>query len=257
LLVRLEWTPVHFRNLARLKSPPRLNASLPRWEPPSVREAEPVKRRSGGLVQIGNALSLAHADLVGWAQSLREDRPQLADELDALGSLDEPGFVTAFCGLLVDHVSTLLTLPWCGELLAGLTRMERRLGRLSDEWVPGWYAGKCECGTACYVEPGVTWVTCPGCGATTAASDHIDVILREAADWCARPKGTAGKPGIAEVVVALTRETSVTTVANRIRNWHKYGGLMACYAVDRDGDPIPNAKLYRLGDIIDRLKESA
>lgn len=258
LMVRLEWVPVHFANLSRLYTPGRPNGSFGGggggYGGLYDEDGNEIRfvREGGGLAQVQNALSLAHADLTTWARALGDDRPQLIPAIDSLGGLGESEFVTAFCWLLTTNAMTLMTLPWCGELLGGLTRMERRLGRLTDQWVPGWYAGRCRrCDTACYVEPGVTWVTCPGCGITTPASDHLDIVLNEARDWTARPKGTAKNPGLAEAIVALTGESSVERVGNLIRQWSKRGQLIACVYVDRDGDP--NQKRYRLGDVLDLL----
>jgi hypothetical protein len=261
LVVRLEWVPVHFANLSRLYTPGRPNGSLGgriddgRGIYDEHGNEIRYVREGGGLAQVQNALSLAHADLIGWARALGDDRPQLIPAIDGIGSLGEREFVAAFCNLLSVHVASLTTLPWCGDLLASLTRMERRLGRLTDQWVPGWYAGHCQrCQTRCYVEPGVTWVTCPGCGVTTPASDHIDIVLDEARDWIARPKGTPKHPGLAEAIVALTGASSIERVANLIRQWHKRGLLVACVYVDRDGDPAE--KRFRLGDVMDRLRTS-
>ncbi|MGZ6589339.1 MAG: hypothetical protein ACXVHX_34355, partial [Solirubrobacteraceae bacterium] len=174
LMVRLEWVPVHFANLSRLYTPGRPNGSFGGgsggYGGLFDEDGNEIRfvREGGGLAQVQNALSLAHADLIGWARALADDRPQLEVAIEGIGQLGEREFVAAFCNLLSVNATTLLTLPWCGTLLTGLIRMERRLGRLTDQWVPGWYAGRCQrCETRCYVEPGVTWVTCSGCGVTT------------------------------------------------------------------------------------------
>ena len=80
-------------------------------------------------------------------------------------------------------------------------------------------------------------------------------MLEEARDWTARPKGTTKNPGLAEAIVALTGESSVERVKNRIHQWHKRGQLVACVYVDRDGDP--SVKRFRLGDVLDRINRDA
>jgi hypothetical protein len=95
------------------------------------------------------------------------------------------------------------------------------------------------------VIPGLTWVTCEVCGATTYARDHLSVVLNEARDWTARPKA------VAEALVALMDgEPSVPRLYDRIRKWESFKWIKSTRRKDADGDPV-GAKLYRLGDVYD------
>ena len=96
--------------------------------------------------------------------------------------------------------------------------------------------------------PGITWVTCGGCGATTYARDHLEVVLDEARDWVARPKA------LAEAVVALVdTEQSVPRMLERIKKWSQREPLLPTFrALDAEGDEV-GPKRHRLGDVLDRI----
>jgi hypothetical protein len=174
---------------------------------------------------------------------------------------------TWLCLGLDHHLVSIATLEWAGAMMSDLGYHERRLGQLTD-LVPGWYAGSCrrkvtmesECGAALYVMPGLTWVTCPSCGANTPARDHLEVILDEAADWTARPKA------LAEAMVALVdSEPSVSRLYTRIRQWAHQGDIKAIRHMTRDhvwsdeqqalivADVETGHARYRFGDVLARV----
>lgn len=233
----LEFIPVYFGNLAR-------------WRPDSVGtrqvpgSREPSTPAERGTDRIGRALEDAGTDLVGWALALAEDRCVRLPDLDS--TRDEAGQVSAICRLLAGHLASIGTLEWCGELVRKLAAHEQRLRALTETAVPGWYAGACKrCEAPTYVVPGLTWVTCRGCGVTTYARDHLDVILDEARDWVAQPKR------LAEAIVALLdSEQSAQRLHDRIRKWGSLGRLDAVRQFDSDGDPV-GPKRYRLSDVLD------
>ena len=233
LLYLLEFVPVYFRNLSR-------------WRP-SIATSDRKRTKSENLVdtmarivdtgetkglgrpaswkavrtddRVPRLLDESHADLTGWARMLADDRPQLARVIGRILTMDAEPSVRLLCALLTKRVMTLTTLPWVRDLVHGVSEMERRLRVETERSVPGWYAGGCKrCGTKTFVVPGLTWVTCQGCGASTAARDHLEVILDEAREWVARPMR------LAEALVALVdTEQSVPRLYERIHKWGKRG----------------------------------
>lgn len=143
---------------------------------------------------------------------LSDDLPQ--DVADALN--DDPArAMAALCVGFEAHLTSISTLDWCGDLVRDLSVHEGVLRKLTETLIPGWYAGGCRrCGSGTYVVPGLTWVTCGGCGATTYARDHLEIVLDEAREWAARPKALAYA-----LVALLDSEQSVPRLYDRIRRW--------------------------------------
>lgn len=244
----LEFLPVYFRNLARWKRPGRPNGSLGttgQWL---------IRRGDAQVEHIAKALERTSNDLTTWSRTLADDRGvELPDE-DT-----EAATVAALCETLTANLSSVATLEWAGQFLRDMDRHERILRGLTECYVPGWYAGACRrCQTATFVMPGLTWVTCGGCGATTFARDHLDAVLSEASDWIARPKR------IAEAVVALVdSEDSVSKVYTRIRQWAHQGDIHSFRHTTRgyDYDEAEQRMVvvdeevgyarYRMGDVLE------
>jgi hypothetical protein len=234
--VSMEFLPVYFRNLARWK-PGKAGAR------PVPGSREPNNLSTAQNDRIGRALDEAGNALTTWARKLEEDRG-----IEAPGGSNEAEQVAALCQWLTDHLTSIATLEWCGEFVVELGRRESVLRGLTEQVAPGWYAGACRrCGFGTHVIPGLTWVTCDGCGSTTYARDHLDTVLTEAREWVARPKA------VAEVVVAmLDTEMSVVKLYERIKKWEQRGKVEGIRRVDAEGDEI-GPKRYRLGDVLDRL----
>ena len=232
-----EVLPIYFRNLARWRPGSAGIRSVPGSREPSSGATVATDRVSTTLDEIGN-------DLVTWAKALAEDR--LDGELPSSG--DEAGSVKVACWFLTSHLTSIATLEWCGTMLAKLTEHNDTLSKLTVEVAPGWYAGACGiCETDTFVVPGLTWVTCRGCGKTTYARDHLDTVLNEAAWWIAPPKR------LAEALVCLMdSEISVPRLHKRISKWGERDQIQSMRATDKDGDPI-GPKRYRLGDVLGRL----
>lgn len=237
--------PVYFRNLSRQRRPGRPNGTLGTSGEWLIRQGETEGSR------VAAALERVANDLDTWARALTDDRDILPNEGDT-----EAETVVALCVFLETNLTSIATLEWAGQFVRDMARHERTLRALTESIVPGWYAGACRqvtgrtmegdtfrCGVDLFVVPGLTWVTCHGCGSTTYARDHLDAVLDEAADWTARPKV------VAETLVALLdTEASVPRLYDRIRKWESLGWLVASRRLDADGDPI-GPKLYRLGDV--------
>lgn len=228
--VILEFVPVYFANLTRWRPGRAGSRQVPgSREPSNDSHADRVSRI---LDEVG-------ADITGWAECLIDDRPQLIlPEAD-----DEPAMMAALCRWFAAHMTTIATLGWAGEFLAVMGEHEQHLRRLTERVAPGWYAGACRrCGYATHVIPGLTWVTCGSCGATTYARDHLDIVLDEAREWVAPPVR------LAEAIVALVdTEQSVYRLRKRIGKWGERGQL----EVIRRDDYAP--RRYRLGEVLDRL----
>ena len=105
-----------------------------------------------------------------------------------------------------------------GGFVRELAYHEQLLHGLTEQLVPGWYAG-----AAVAAGSPPTWctrVTCGGCGATTYTRDQLNTILAEAGHWRACPRL------LAEAIVALVdTEFSVPRLYERIRQWAHRGDL--------------------------------
>lgn len=236
--------PVYFRNLARWQRPGRPNGSL------GTRGQWLIRQGEIDPSLLITALERAANDVETWTRALAEDRDvPMPDAAET-----EAATFAGLCELLAVHVTSVATLEWAGQFVRDLDRHERRLRGLTEAAVPGWYAGTCRrrigedvCGAPTYVLPGLTWVTCRACGATTFARDHLDAVLDEARGWVAPPKR------IAEALVALLDdEDSVPKLHDRIRKWDSLGWIAGERSRDADGDEV-GPKRYRLGDVLDTL----
>jgi hypothetical protein len=240
----LEFIPVYFHNLARWK--PGRAGSRP---VPGSRVLYDGGVRSTGD-KIGDRLDGAANMLTTWARALADARPYLGKLLDRLNAaqLDEPQNVAWLCRGFAKYLTSISTTDWCGQFVHDLTEHEEVLRGLTETTVPGWYAGACRhCEVATYVVPGLTWVTCGGCGATTYARDHLTTILDEARPWVERPMR------LAEAVVALVdTELSVPRLHKRISKWGERGRIDALRRLDADGDEV-GPKRFRLGEVLDVL----
>jgi hypothetical protein len=234
--VSMEFLPIYFRNLARWK-PGRAGAR------PVPGSREPGSLSTAPNDRIGRALDEAANALTTWARKLEDDRA-----IEAPGGNNEAEQVTALCLWLTEHLTSIATLEWCGEFAVELGEREGMLRGLTEQVAPGWYAGACRrCGFGTHVVPGLTWVTCDGCGATTYARDHLDTVLSEARGWVARPRA------VAEVIVAmLDTEMSVVKLYERIKKWEQRGKVTGVRKIDAEGDEV-GPKRYRLGEVLDRL----
>ena len=248
--VIFEFLPVYFRNLARWR-PGRSG----RRDVPGPREPQ---RLGGGAAgdPASRALDEAGTAITGWAKCLADDRGVELPE-----SEDETAYVAALCRLFSEHLTSIATLEWAGEFLRDMGIHEQRLRGLTERIAPGWYAGECkQCHNPTHVIPGLTWVTCGYCGATTYARDHLETIMDEARGWVARPIR------MAEAVVALVdSELSVPKVYTRIRQWAHQGDLTPHRHTKRDHVWDNEAKAlvvaevetgyarYRFGDVLDRV----
>lgn len=252
-----EFLPVYFRNLARWR--PGRAGSRP---VPGSRVLYDGTDRDGTGDRISDRLDETAAALLTWAMRLVKDRPHfirpltwsdavltadLPEELAVALVDDQPRVVAALCAAFEDHLVSLSTADWCGEFVRDLAHHETVLRRLTETSIPGWYAGTCRCGSPTYVVPGLTWVTCRRCGASTAARDHLETILDEARSWVAPPMR------LAEAVVALVdTEQSVPRLHKRISKWGERGLLKVLRRLDADGDPV-GPKRYRLGEVLEAL----
>ena len=250
VLTYLEFAAVYFRNLARWRPGRAGSRPVPSSrEPGSSRSAAEADRISRALDECG-------AEMVAHVLHLADDRPGI----DLPTSDDEASQFLTLTDLLTAHIVSMSTLDWIGDFVTSMQAMERRLRRLTEDYVPGWYAGSCRqlvgfddegaavrCEVSTYVVPGLTWVTCGGCGTTTYARDHLDVLLHEARAWVAPPKR------IAEALVALLdTEQSVSRLHERIKKWEQRGRVTGLRKIDEVGDEV-GPKRYRLGEVLDVL----
>jgi hypothetical protein len=254
----LEQLPVDFRNLSRQSRPGRPNGSV----------SGGAGWNEGGSKSVVAVLGRAENDISTWARLLADDRGIDLPEADT-----EVEMFTALCSLLGSLLTSIGTLEWAGQFVKSVTRHGQTLRAVTEESIPGWYAGACRqptgrdmegnehvCGTSTYVIPGDTWLTCKGCGATTHARDHLEIVLDEAREWVAPPMR------LAEAIVALVdTEQNAPRLHKRISKWgereqistvratratHVYDlelGVMVLREVE------VGPKRYRLGEVLDRV----
>jgi hypothetical protein len=255
----LDYLPAYFRNLSRWR-PGRAGS---RQVPGSRVLYEGVRDPDRTSDRIGDALDEALVALTTWARMLSDTRGPFAQPLtlvnavlsddlptetaDALND-DQPALVRLLCAGLDFHLTSIATTDWCGELLRDLSQHEERLRGLTEASIPGWYAGACRrCAVSTYVVPGLSWVTCTGCGATTYARDHLETILDEARGWVAPPMR------LSEALVALLdTELSVPRLYERIKKWGQRDRIETVRRMDADGDPT-GPKRHRFGQVLDVL----
>lgn len=233
--VYLEFFPVYFRNLARWRPGRAGSRPVPGSREPTT--------GSAANDQVSRALDEAGNEITTWARCLEDDRGIRVPDFD-----DEAGMVTSACRTFAESLTSIATTDWAGEFLTAIGNHEAILRELTEQVAPGWYAGACRhCKAPTHVVPGLTWVSCAGCGATTYARDHLDVILDEARHWVARPMR------LAEAVVALVdTELSVPRLHKRISKWGERGRIEALRRLDADGDEV-GPKRFRLGEVLDAL----
>ena len=251
-VVDLEFLPTYFANLTR-------------WTPGRAGSRQPYGSRvlwdgteRGTGDRVRDALDEASNALATWARALGDDRPEVLARFipddRPLGELDEAQTARLLCDGFAESMTPIATLEWAGEFVRDVAQHEQALRTLTEWAVPGWYAGACRrCAHPTYTVPGLTWVTCSGCGVTTYARDHLTTLLGEARAWVARPRQ------IADALVALLDgETDVSRLHERIRKWSLRERLEPVDAwgynprlgYSRDYDPITVYR-YRLGDVLD------
>lgn len=241
----LEFLPLYFRNLARWTPGRTGSRQVPGSRVLYSGETAPRSLDSTGD-RISDRLNEALNALTAWVTTLgheNDPRPwtfaaavlkqDLPDDL-----VDRPAETfTLLVAALERNLTRLAAREHAGQLVRDLNHHEKRLRALTENYVPGWYAGKCTrrismqtaCGAPTYVVPGLTWVTCRTCGSTTYARDHLDTILDEARGWTARPKA------LAEAVVALVdTELSVPRLYDRIRQWAHVGDIQPIHHTARE-----------------------
>lgn len=253
--------PVYFHNLARWR--PGRAGSRP---VPGSRVLYDGPPKIGTGDQISDTLDETFTMLTTRARELAKDRPHfprpltrtdavLCDDMSATEAdyLNEHQAKACelLCAAFGRHLTSIATLDWCGDFVRDLSSHEETQRALTEDKVPGWYAGGCKrCDSSTYVVPGLTWVTCRACGITTHAADHLETILDEAREWIATPVS------LAEALVALLdTEASVFRLRKRIAKWgERTRGrrIEAVRRIDQDGDPC-GPKRYRLGDVLDLL----
>lgn len=257
----LEFLPTYFANLSRWR--PGRAAGKSVYGSRALWDGVP----QGTGDRVRDALDEASNTLTTWARTLSESTPVVRRPLEIFNALmmgevdpaelDEVQTARLLSRAFEKNLTSIATKDWAGEFAIDMSWQEESLRALTESVVPGWYAGACGlCGYATHVVPGLTWVTCTNCGATTYVRDRLPIILTEARPWVARPRK------IAEALVALLDyETDSRKLYNRIRQWAvreqlepvDRWGYDPRLGYARDYEP-PTGYHYRLGDVLDCIE---
>lgn len=261
--------PTYYRNLARWRPGRAGSRPVPGSRPPAGALTATADNDGTGD-RISDQLDDTLTTLHGLATTAVQHRPYLARLYTRLTTaraedrIDDTQVVTWLCRALDRHLTSLATLDWCGQLATGLAYHEEILRELTENLVPGWYAGACPvCGSGTYALSDLTWVTCQGCGKTDHAAAHIPTILTEARGWVAPPAV------LADTLVALIDgEHSPRRLYDRIRQWAARGRLTPVRRIRRGytydptearfvvADEETGAARYRLGDVLDLVRNT-
>lgn len=176
-----------------------------------------------------------------WARALVDDRP---------GISPPPARVPELSAWLAEHLPSVATLPWAGDLSRDLLGVERLLKRVAERARTGNYLGACghdlgedTCSQPLYAGHEQRWVTCR-CGM------RWDVEVRRQQLVRAAEEELAPVAVIARLAAVFTGEVSVGRLEVRIRQWSARGKVTHVTTKVIDGRP---RKVYRVGDVLDLL----
>lgn len=259
-ITALEYLPIYFRNLSRWQ--PGRAGSRP--VPGSRVLYDGHDHGQGTGDRISDRLDETALMLTEAADKLADARSYLRRLLDRLadaeeaGTVDDAESVSWLCRGFIKHLPAIATLDWAGAFVTDIAHHEELHRNLTNECVPGWYAGACrKCESGTFAVPGLTWVTCGGCGTTTYARDHLDTLIDEASEWLERPKQLA-----VAIVALVDTEPSIDRLYTRIRQWAHQGNLDAVHRSTRDyvwsttenrlvvGTVNVGPARYRMGDVL-------
>lgn len=219
-----------------------------------------VRRRSGPADPTASAVTVRVQDTVEAAAA--GTMSMLAAWVDRLlaakPSLRRPAAtVTASTAFLHRHLRTIAVHEWAGDFLRELLATEKRLNHLVSRHQGHWYAGICGartgtqvddwCPRDLFVHPGNSFIRCPGCGTYWSVEQRRTQVIEQARETLLPVSVIA-----LAAVTLLDGEPSVQKLENRLRQWVARGQLED-YGVRVLGAGQQPRRVYRLGDVIDRL----
>lgn len=182
--------------------------------------------------------------LTTWARALVDDRP---------GITAPPITVPELVTWLTDHLGSVTTLPWAGDLSRELLALERALKQVTQRARTGNYLGRCggrqgegpPCDQPLYAGHEQRTIVCR-CGATWDARSRRQQLVRAAEEEL------LPATSIARLAAVFTGEVNVGRMEERIRKWTQRGRVEAVATHTIDGRP---RRVYRVGDVLDLLTE--
>lgn len=213
--------------------------------PRRTRSATPDPTGVAAVAIVLDPVSAADDDATNtlrtWARALVDDRP---------GISPPPARVPELSAWLADHLGSVATLPWAGDLSRDLLGVERLLKRVAERARTGSYLGACghdlgeqACAQPLYAGHDQRWVTCR-CGARWDVGVRRQQLVRAAEDELA-PVAV-----IARLAAVLTGDVSVARLEGRIHKWTQRGRVTHVGTKVIDGRP---RRVYRVGDVLDLL----
>jgi hypothetical protein len=218
-----------------------------------------IRRRSGPADPTGNLIAVGDGGggveaaaaetntmLTAWCRILLDTRTQLRPPPDS---------VTGKAAFLRQHLNSIATLEWAGELVRQLLRFERRLHKIVSANRGQWYAGICGgrtgdalddwCPVDLFIRTSETWVRCPACGTGWSVDQRRRRVIEQARDELL-PVSLIARAAVS----LLEGEPSHQRLEARLHKWVQRGQLEDYGVRVVDGRPV---RVYRLGDVLDRL----
>lgn len=190
--------------------------------------------------------------LVTWTRVLLDDRPGMRTPGDTVAATSE---------FLRTNIGSIATLEWAGEITREILQLEQRLHRTVSQNQGHWYAGICAartgtevddwCPQDLFVHPGQNYIRCTACGHNWSVAERRRQIIEQARE-ALLPVSVIARAAVS----LLPGEPSVQRLEARLRQWVQRNQLED-YGVRVLVEGQQPRRVYRLGDVIDRLTRDA
>lgn len=232
----------------------------------------PVDPRFAGVKEAGNQLKYdTWATVVAWCRIVMDEQPRvhgprcltcIHTSCAATTRRAWPtNTITSMVNYLARQFSHITSQRWATDMFDEFLDLERRLTRMVNRPAEKWYAGRCgvtdelldgttvTCETELYATADKGNLVCPGCGITHDVAERRGVLLTEAKDYHVTASEAA-----AALMAWTDYDGGTKKLIDLIAYWHKHTALEDHGVTEVNGQW---RKVYRLGDVQDRLIEHA
>lgn len=207
------------------------------------------------------------ATVVAWCRTVMEDQPERRGPTCDSHCLHVScahirrsrwprNTITSMVNYLARQFSYILSQEWAPIMFDEFLDLEKRLTRMVNRPADKWYAGRCgvgdehgTCETELYATADKGTIECKGCGITHDVGERREFLLKEAKEYHVTATEAA-----AALIAWTDYDGTTKKVIDLIAYWHEKGALE-----DRGVTEVKGQwrKVYRLGDVQDRLIEHA